>query len=340
MSDEFASTSYNLDLKMISRVLAAFGFLRLAECLLATPWEAIIVMNVLRRDVKGSNQNLLSLIHREADWITEAQVESIRGSLESLARVPSWFHEALIDYGRLRGLNTVEPGLYDWIVNLAKSDSSYTIPSLKELKLRVDLWMTFCVRPLASHPGEVCGPDGDSHWKLTEDQIVQLIEMIMMFEFDIRFDQSRMNELITAEIRQDIRGTAQQHIARRFHVEVTTVQKLRTEILAPFVQPEWLLDELIGFPGELSATNSELRQILDRKARETMEPLNGKRIKKALEIWIELCANPIRTARALRTGIAPELPYIRYYPVVDGRELDLVVIRPELIQKYLASHDI
>ena len=234
----------------------------------------------------------------------------------------------------------MEQGLYDWIVNLAKSDSSYRIPSLEELKLRVDLWMTYCVRPLARHHTEVCGPDGDSHWKLTEDQFVQLIKMIMMFENDIRFDQSRMNELITAEIRQDIRATAQQHIARRFHVEVPTVRKLRLEILAPFFQPEWLLDELIGFSGELSATNSELWQILDRKARETMEPLYGKTIKKALEIWIALCVVPIRTARALRPGIAPELPYIRYYPVVDGRKLDLVVIRPELIQKYLASHDI
>ena len=310
-------------IEMRTLLAIAFG-IYLATGTKVTRWETTVVLDVFRRDISASLDKVFSDVKKEASWMTKTQVETVITDIERNSRVPNWFHSTLTDYARMRGLDAIEPGLVNWIIDQSEPDPSFPVTDESEIARRAEIWMTVCVRPLAVLRQPVCIQERSGHWRLIQAQKIRLIDLTIMK------NNEDMDAIIEREIRQNFL-TNSKGLSERLHVNELRVKRIKLKILRIFVQPEWLLDELLMFPGSLAHDNPELQRVVTEKAEITKIPLRGENLEDILKVWVSLCAIPIRAGR-----IHP-LPYIRQFPVSNGEIRELIVLRPELIQQYLAQ---
>ena len=300
--------------------------------------EKLEVLQLMRRNVRMSAEEITETLRHSCPTLTLDMTRAVRDEIFAQCAVPTWFHDALENFARAGGTDPNYPVLVAHLNKLANQHEK-----TPQLALNREVWMRYAINPLISMKRSFfIRAKTQGFVSLIPNQVVQYIEEVIMEELTSKSSNSiahttsapsssvpliELRKSVMKELRADPMSSAA-GIAAKLNADAPTIQRIKTSILAPYTQHAWFLDVLLTFHGELSPTNIELENVIREEMVRRNSAISGD-ISTAIQIWKDLCIVPIR-----RGDVNP-LPYARSYPVVDGKELELVHLRTKIVQSHL-----
>ena len=254
-------------------------------------------------------------------------IENVAAVLSYISRltwVPKWFYDHLVSVGPM---------------DRATAEAHGFDVSEAELQELNEAWLSICVQPEDVR----CHSDGRRSVFMTNPQLTGFLDrLISEHEAQLNVLQSAiLSDIpksivkeIVSRVRKDIRVTPDT-ISDEFGVSVTVARQIKNNELRIFTQPDWFFDTILTFkgPGELNSGNSFLLTALRRESAKQPESPHQGSMEKAIRAWVELCVNPIQEGKVY------PLPFTRHYPVINGRQHEIMAIRRDLVQVYVRRFD-
>jgi hypothetical protein len=264
----------------------------------------------------GNPKNIYARLHAQHPTVSVKDIKEVLEQVQSQSRVPAGIHDIM--------LKNVGESMN--VIVQRVSEAITTVPGEGVDKM-VHRWMRLCILPHLLSEGPSCSPDAlNMFWVLHPSRVSEVVDGMIR---DLNEKNPQVGLEIARMLRRNIRADIRS-IAQTAHVNPEYVSHLRRTMMEIFSQPAWFLDVVFSFKGDMSPLNRELLEAVESEASEKGSKVNGNLIA-TLQAWIRAVVIPIRA------GNVKPLPYVRMYPLVNGQEQELVVVRPEIIQQYLNS---
>ncbi len=295
------------------------------------------ILSALGRSPYASPEQLMGILDNQE--ISLDEVRQVRDQVGFYSVVPEWFHTNLVV------LSSYADNI-DFVVDLMLMNSLGSLSDYprSEIQLRIERWFRHCVFPSMNWP-DVCAPRiADDAWQLSEQALIRLIHEMILLEVDSVKRNPPTTSSTTSEpnyyipIQNQILRAFENNnqltaleVSRMYNMELARAEQLRAKVFRPFTQPAWFLQFLVRFEGEKKFQNKTLLDAIREKSVYQTVRARGD-MREAVRAWLQLCVIPLEKNPSM-----DPLPYTYETIDVDGNLVQMVSIRPDLLQEYLRT---
>jgi hypothetical protein len=305
------------------------------------------ILNTLRGNPFADANSILAAIPGYPSELVHEVVEEV----QSMVRVPNWFHQMLVNYVDSGGEKTSNPELVRNIIKRGREINGFNqAVDSDTIGETVKNWLIFCVFPRKHFEG-MCHESSNGSWVLSKFSAVSLIEFTITREVEEENRRKRQRSSTTTTtttrtpspssvdkrtihriegIFRNSFSKQPEQVARELNCPLELVQRIKADMIRPFVQPRWFFETLMAFegPGELKADNPALLEVIRRKFQENQHLIVQGDLEVALHAWIGLVVRPLKN----HAIVGSSLPYRTI-----GQNGDYCAIDWSLVKLYVVN---